>query len=226
MKNQEKEDKKNQDNKDERIEEMSAVEVKSGKGKIFCISIIGEIEGHTVLPPQSKTTKYEHMLPELVRIEEDDDIGGLLLMLNTVGGDVEAGLAIAEMIAGMKKPTVSMVLGGGHSIGVPLAVAAKKSFIVPSATMTVHPIRMTGTVIGAPQTFRQMHKVQDRLVEFVVRNSGIEEEKFTALMMETEKIANDVGTVLYGEEAVTCGLIDGVGGIADAMETLHKLMSE
>lgn len=226
MKNQEKEDKKNQDNKDERIEEMSAVEVKSGKGKIFCISIIGEIEGHTVLPPQSKTTKYEHMLPELVRIEEDDDIGGLLLMLNTVGGDVEAGLAIAEMIAGMKKPTVSMVLGGGHSIGVPLAVAAKKSFIVPSATMTVHPIRMTGTVIGAPQTFLQMHKVQDRLVEFVVRNSGIEEEKFTALMMETAKIANDVGTVLYGEEAVTCGLIDGVGGIADAMETLHKLMSE
>ncbi len=226
MKNQEDKEKKNQDSRDERIEEMSAVEVKSGKGKISCISIIGEIEGHTVLPPQSKTTKYEHMLPELVRIEEDDDIGGLLLMLNTVGGDVEAGLAIAEMIAGMKKPTVSMVLGGGHSIGVPLAVAAKKSLIVPSATMTVHPIRMTGTVIGAPQTFRQMHKVQDRLVEFVVRNSGIEEEKFTALMMETENIANDVGTVLYGEEAVACGLIDGVGGIADAMETLHKLMKE
>lgn len=226
MKNQDKEEKKNQDSRDERIEEMSAVEVKSGRGKISCISIIGEIEGHTVLPPQSKTTKYEHMLPELVRIEEDDDIGGLLLMLNTVGGDVEAGLAIAEMVAGMKKPTVSMVLGGGHSIGVPLAVAAKKSFIVPSATMTVHPIRMTGTVIGAPQTFRQMHKVQDRLVEFVVRNSGIEEEKFTALMMETENIANDVGTVLYGEEAVACGLIDGVGGIADAMETLHHLMKE
>ncbi len=226
MKNQEDKEKKNQDSRDERIEEMSAVEVKSGKGKISCISIIGEIEGHTVLPPQSKTTKYEHMLPELVRIEEDDDIGGLLLMLNTVGGDVEAGLAIAEMIAGMKKPTVSMVLGGGHSIGVPLAVAAKKSLIVPSATMTVHPIRMTGTVIGAPQTFRQMHKVQDRLVEFVVRNSGIEEEKFTALMMETENIANDVGTVLYGEEAVACGLIDGVGGIADAMETLHNLMNE
>lgn len=226
MKNQEKSDREKQENKDERIEEMSAVEVKTGKGKISCISIIGEIEGHTVLPPQSKTTKYEHMLPELVRIEEDDHIGGLLLMLNTVGGDVEAGLAIAEMIAGMKKPTVSMVLGGGHSIGVPLAVAAKKSFIVPSATMTVHPIRMTGTVIGAPQTFRQMHKVQDRLIEFVVRNSGIGEEKFTALMMETENIANDVGTVLYGEEAVACGLIDGVGGIADAMETLHNLMKE
>lgn len=227
MKNQEKEEKKNQNTGEkEKIEEMSAVEVKSGKGRISCISIIGEIEGHTILPPQSKTTKYEHMLPELVRIEEDDEIDGLLLMLNTVGGDVEAGLAIAEMIAGMKKPTVSMVLGGGHSIGVPLAVAAKKSLIVPSATMTVHPIRMTGTVIGAPQTFRQLHKLQERLIEFVVRNSEIDEEDFTALMMETEKIANDVGTVLYGEEAVTCGLIDAVGGIADAMETLHKLIEE
>ncbi len=227
MKNQEKEENKNQNtDRDDRIEEMSTVEVKSGKGRISCISIIGEIEGHTILPPQSKTTKYEHMLPELVRIEEDDEVDGLLLMLNTVGGDVEAGLAIAEMIAGMKKPTVSMVLGGGHSIGVPLAVAAKKSLIVPSATMTVHPIRMTGTVIGAPQTFRQLHKLQERLIGFVVRNSGIGEEDFTALMMETENIANDVGTVLYGEEAVTCGLIDGVGGIADAMKTLHQLMEE
>ncbi len=227
MKNQEKEENKNQNqSQDDRIEEMSTVEVKSGKGRISCISIIGEIEGHTILPPQSKTTKYEHMLPELVRIEEDDEIEGLLLMLNTVGGDVEAGLAIAEMIAGMRKPTVSMVLGGGHSIGVPLAVAAKKSLIVPSATMTVHPIRMTGTVIGAPQTFRQLHKLQERLIEFVVRNSGIDEDDFTALMMETEKIANDVGTVLYGEEAVSCGLIDGVGGIADAMETLHQLIKE
>ncbi len=227
MKNQEKEENKNQNNdRDDRIEEMSAVEVKSGKGRISCISIIGEIEGHTILPPQSKTTKYEHMLPELVRIEEDDEVDGLLLMLNTVGGDVEAGLAIAEMIAGMKKPTVSMVLGGGHSIGVPLAVAAKKSLIVPSATMTVHPIRMTGTVIGAPQTFRQLHKLQERLIDFVVRNSEIDEEDFTALMMETEKIANDVGTVLYGEEAVACGLIDAVGGIADAIETLHQLIKE
>ncbi len=216
----------NSNEKNNKIEEMSSVEVQSGKKKISCISIIGEIEGHTILPPQSKTTKYEHMLPELVRIEEDDEIGGLLLMLNTVGGDVEAGLAIAEMIAGMKKPTVSMVLGGGHSIGVPLAVAAKKSFIVPSATMTVHPIRMTGTVIGAPQTFRQLHKLQERLIGFVVRNSAISEEDFSALMMETEKIANDVGTVLYGEEAVTCGLIDGVGGVADAMETLHGMIEE
>ncbi|MBO5364141.1 MAG: ATP-dependent Clp protease proteolytic subunit [Clostridia bacterium] len=226
MKNQENDENKNQENQENKIEEMSKVEVKSGKGRISCISIIGEIEGHTILPPQSKTTKYEHMLPELVRIEEDDEIDGLLLMLNTVGGDVEAGLAIAEMIAGMKKPTVSMVLGGGHSIGVPLAVAAKKSLIVPSATMTVHPIRMTGTVIGAPQTFRQLHKIQDRLVGFVVRNSGIAEEQFTALMMETEKIANDVGTVLFGEEAVTCGLIDAVGGIADAIETLHSMIGK
>ncbi len=226
MKNQEKQESQNKENQENKIEEMSSVEVKTGKGRISCISIIGEIEGHTILPPQSKTTKYEHMLPELVRIEEDDEIDGLLLMLNTVGGDVEAGLAIAEMIAGMKKPTVSMVLGGGHSIGVPLAVAAKKSLIVPSATMTVHPIRMTGTVIGAPQTFRQLHKIQDRLVEFVVRNSSISEKQFTALMMETEKIANDVGTVLFGEEAVSCGLIDGVGGIADAIETLHGMIEK
>ncbi len=227
MKNQEQEEKKEHNNEEsDKIKEMSTVEVKSGKGRISCISIIGEIEGHTILPPQSKTTKYEHMLPELVKVEEDDEIDGLLLMLNTVGGDVEAGLAIAEMIAGMKKPTVSMVLGGGHSIGVPLAVAAKRSLIVPSATMTVHPIRMTGTVIGAPQTFRQLHKIQDRLINFVVRNSGIAEERFTALMMETEKIANDVGTVLYGEEAVHCGLIDAVGGIADAMETLHSMIGK
>ncbi len=225
MKHQE-ETKNKSNEENNKIEEMSSVEVQSGKKKISCISIIGEIEGHTILPPQSKTTKYEHMLPELVRIEEDDEIGGLLLMLNTVGGDVEAGLAIAEMIAGMKKPTVSMVLGGGHSIGVPLAVAAKKSFIVPSATMTVHPIRMTGTVIGAPQTFRQLHKLQERLIGFVVRNSAISEEDFSALMMETAKIANDVGTVLYGEEAVTCGLIDGVGGVADAMEMLHGMIEE
>ncbi len=216
----------NQEKKENKIREMSAVEVESGKGRICCMSIIGEIEGHSILPPQSKTTKYEHMLPELVRIEEDEEISGLLLLLNTVGGDVEAGLAIAEMIAGMKKPTVSVVLGGGHSIGVPLAVAAKHSLIVPSATMTVHPIRMTGTVIGAPQTFRYFHKIQDRLVSFVVRNSKIEEENFLRLMMETDKIANDVGTVLFGEEAVSCGLIDGVGGISDAISLIHQMTKQ
>ncbi len=216
----------NQEKKENKIRDMSAVEVESGKGRICCMSIIGEIEGHSILPPQSKTTKYEHMLPELVRIEEDEEISGLLLLLNTVGGDVEAGLAIAEMIAGMKKPTVSVVLGGGHSIGVPLAVAAKHSLIVPSATMTVHPIRMTGTVIGAPQTFRYFHKIQDRLVSFVVRNSKIEEENFLRLMMETDKIANDVGTVLFGEEAVSCGLIDGVGGISDAISLIHQMTKQ
>ncbi len=214
---------KNKNREENNIREMSSVEVESGKGRICCMSIIGEIEGHSILPPQSKTTKYEHMLPELVRIEEDEEISGLLLLLNTMGGDVEAGLAIAEMIAGMKKPTVSVVLGGGHSIGVPLAVAAKHSLIVPSATMTVHPIRMTGTVIGAPQTFRYFHKIQDRLVNFVMRNSKIAEEKFLSLMMATDKIANDVGTVLFGEEAVSCGLIDSVGGISDAISVIHQM---
>ncbi len=222
------EEKKQQDTEKEgeKIREMSAVEVESGKGRICCMSIIGEIEGHAILPPQSKTTKYEHMLPELVRIEEDDEIDGLLLLLNTMGGDVEAGLAIAEMIAGMRKPTVSVVLGGGHSIGVPLAVATKYSFIVPSATMTVHPIRMTGTVIGAPQTFQYFHKIQERLTSFVVRNSQITEERFLGLMMETKKIANDVGTILFGEEAVACGLIDETGGIADAIEKIHSMIQK
>ncbi len=209
----------------EEIRDMSAVEVKSGRSGLFCMSIIGEIEGHTILPPQSKTTKYEHMIPELVRIEEDDRIDGLLLLLNTIGGDVEAGLAIAEMISGMSKPTVSVVLGGGHSIGVPLAVSAKYSFIVPSATMTIHPIRMNGMVIGVPQMFHYFHKIQERLTDFVVRNSKIERERFSALMMETKKIANDVGTILFGEEAVECGLIDQVGGIADAIAKLRDMIS-
>ena len=206
-----------------KIKEMSSVEIEKGKQKICCMSIIGEIEGHSILPPQSKTTKYEHMLPELVRIEEDDSIDGLLLLLNTMGGDVEAGLAIAEMISGMKKPTVSVVLGGGHSIGVPLAVSSKYSFIVPSATMTVHPIRMSGTVIGSAQTFQYFNKIQERLTNFVVRNSNISHEKFTSLITETNKIANDVGTILFGEEAVTCGLIDSVGGISDALIKIHKM---
>ncbi len=208
---------------DNQIRDMSAVAVKSGKSRIYCMSIIGEIEGHMALPPQSKTTKYEHVIPELVRVEEDDSIDGLLLLLNTMGGDVEAGLAIAEMIASMSKPTVSIVLGGGHSIGVPLAVSAKYSLIVPSATMTIHPIRMNGTVIGVAQTFQYFNKVQDRLTNFVVRNSKVKEKRFRELMMETKKIANDVGTVLFGEEAVECGLIDKVGGISDAMKKIHKM---
>lgn len=207
----------------EKIREMSSVTIKNGDRKIYYMGIIGEIEGHVILPPQSKTTKYEHVIPELVRVEEDESIDGLLLLLNTMGGDVEAGLAIAEMIASMSKPTVSIVLGGGHSIGVPLAVSAKYSLIVPSATMTIHPIRMNGTVIGVPQMFNYFNKIQDRLTNFVVRNSKIEEQKFTSLMMETKKIANDVGTILFGEEAVECGLIDKVGGISDALKKIHKM---
>lgn len=213
-------------NKDEKIRDIAAVSVESDDNRIYCMSIIGEIEGHTILPPQSKTTKYEHIIPELVRVEEDSSIDGLLLLLNTMGGDVEAGLAIAEMIAGMSKPTVSIVLGGGHSIGVPLAVSAKYSLIVPSATMTIHPIRMNGTVIGVPQMFNYFNKLQDRLIDFVVRNSSIKRKAFRELMMETKKIANDVGTILFGEEAAECGLIDGVGGISDAIGKIKEMISE
>lgn len=224
--NQENEKQKTDKEPEDKVREMAAVAVGSRSKRIYCMSIIGEVEGHLILPPQSKTTKYEHIIPELVRIEEDSATKGLLLLLNTMGGDVEAGLAIAEMIASMKKPTVSIVLGGGHSIGVPLAVSAKYSLIVPSATMTIHPIRMNGTVIGVPQMFRYFSKVQERLTDFVVRNSKIKEEKFRDLMMETKKIANDVGTILFGEEAVECGLIDRVGGISDAIAKLEEMIAE
>lgn len=224
--NQENEKQKTDKEPEDKVREMAAVAVGSRSKRIYCMSIIGEVEGHLILPPQSKTTKYEHIIPELVRIEEDSATKGLLLLLNTMGGDVEAGLAIAEMIASMKKPAVSIVLGGGHSIGVPLAVSAKYSLIVPSATMTIHPIRMNGTVIGVPQMFRYFSKVQERLTDFVVRNSKIKEEKFRDLMMETKKIANDVGTILFGEEAVECGLIDRVGGISDAIAKLEEMIAE
>lgn len=224
--NQKNDDGSSNNNKDEKIRDMAAVSVESDDNRIYCMSIIGEIEGHTILPPQSKTTKYEHIIPELVRVEEDSSIDGLLLLLNTMGGDVEAGLAIAEMITGMSKPTVSIVLGGGHSIGVPLAVSAKYSLIVPSATMTIHPIRMNGTVIGVPQMFNYFNKLQDRLIDFVVRNSSIKRKAFRELMMETKKIANDVGTILFGEEAAECGLIDGVGGISDAIGKIKEMISE
>ena len=217
------ESKKEDQNQENKIHDMASISVGDKNHKIYCMSIIGEIEGHMVLPPQSKTTKYEHVIPELVRIEEDDSIKGLLLLLNTMGGDVEAGLAIAEVIASMKKPTVSVVLGGGHSIGVPLAVSAKYSLIVPSATMTIHPIRMNGTVIGVPQMFHYFSKVQDRLTDFVTRNSKIKEETFRSLMMETKKIANDVGTIIFGEEAVECGLIDEVGGISEAIAQIERM---
>lgn len=205
------------------VKEMASVEVSGRAGRIYCLTIIGEIEGHVSLPGHSKTTKYEHVIPELVRIEEDEEVDGLLILLNTVGGDVEAGLAIAELIASMKKPTVSIVLGGGHSIGVPLAVSAKYSLIVPSATMTVHPIRTSGTLITAPQTFEQMTKVQDRLIDFVVKNSHIKKESLKKMMLNSKNISNDMGTVLFGEEAVECGLIDKVGGISEAMDCIKEM---
>lgn len=194
--------------------------------KIHSLTIIGQIEGHMVLPPQNKTTKYEHVIPQLVSIEEDKTVKGLLVILNTVGGDVEAGLAIAEMISTMSKPTVSLVLGGGHSIGVPLAVAAKCSFIVPSATMTIHPIRMSGVVIGTSQTYNYFNKVQERVVDFITRNSRISAKDFNSLVHQTGLIANDVGTILFGEEAVNHGIIDEVGGISEALNKLYSLIEE
>lgn len=196
------------------------------KDNIHCLNIIGQIEGHIVLPSQNKTTKYEHVIPQLVAIEDDEKIDGLLILLNTVGGDVEAGLAIAEMIAGMQKPTVSLVLGGGHSIGVPLAVASKYSFIAPSATMTIHPVRMNGMIIGVPQVFDYFDKMQDRIVAFIAQNSNIDERDFKKLMFETKEIANDVGTVLFGEETVKHGIIDSVGTVHDALTKLHEMIGE
>ncbi len=189
---------------------------------IHCLSIIGQIEGHQILPEDVKTTKYEHVLPMLAAIEESPEITGLLILLNTVGGDVEAGLAIAELIAGMSKPTVSLVLGGGHSIGVPLAVAAKRSFIAPSASMTIHPVRINGLVIGAPQTYEYLAGMQERIVSFVTAHSRISRRDYTRLMSDTRKLANDVGTILSGEEAVQCGLIDQIGTLSDALEYLKK----
>lgn len=194
----------------------------SKAGMIHCLTIVGQIEGHQVLPDDTKTTKYEHIMPLLAAVEESEEIKGLLILLNTVGGDVEAGLGIAELIAGMKKPTVSLVLGGGHSIGVPLAVAAKKSFIAPSAAMTIHPVRLNGVVIGVPQTYNYFARIQERIVSFVTNHSNISREKYIELMMATDEIANDVGSVIYGEEAVKCGLIDSIGTLTDALDFLHK----
>lgn len=208
----------------EQVIELGSDITKSSKGNIYTLTIIGQVEGHQVLPETAKTTKYEHVLPLLAGIEESDDIDGLLLLLNTVGGDIEAGLAIAEMIAGMKKPTVSLVLGGGHSIGIPLAVCTKKSFITPTASMTVHPVRMTGLVVGAPQTFRYFQRIQEQIADFVTANSGITKEKFEHYMMATGEMATDVGTILYGKEAVSSGLIDKLGGLSDALSALHKMI--
>jgi len=208
------------------IKDFGMTDIQNSRGKIHCLSIVGQVEGHMLLPAQNKSTKYEHVIPLLVSVEQDERIDGLLVVLNTIGGDVEAGLAIAEMIAGMTKPTVSLVLGGGHSIGVPLAVSAKRSFIVPSATMTIHPIRMNGTVIGVPQTYEYFNKMQERVVNFVVKNSGIKKNVFTDLMMKTGEIANDVGCIILGDEAVRLGLIDEVSGIDGALECLYGMIEE
>ena len=216
MKKQERED----------ILELGSDITKSSKGNIYTMTIIGQVEGHQVAPENVKTTKYEHVLPLLAGIEESDDIDGLLLLLNTVGGDIEAGLAIAEMIAGMKKPTVSLVLGGGHSIGIPLAVCTKKSFITHTASMTVHPVRMTGLVVGAPQTFRYFQRIQEQIADFVTANSRISRADFEHYMMATGEMATDVGTILYGKEAVASGLIDQLGGLSYALAALHEMIDE
>lgn len=208
------------------IVETGSITVEKDGHFIHCLTIIGQIEGHYILPPQNKTTKYEHVIPQLVAIEESDEIEGLIVILNTVGGDIEAGLAIAELISGMQTPTVSLVLGGGHSIGVPLAVSAKQSFIVPSATMTVHPVRMNGLVLGVPQTFSYFQKMQERIVDFVTKNSKMPPEKFREFMLATGELATDVGTVLDGNAAVECGMIDRLGGLSDALGCLYQMIAE
>ncbi|MBE7001316.1 MAG: peptidase S14 [Ruminococcaceae bacterium] len=221
------EENKNSNNeKNDSIKELGLDISKTSKGNIYTLTIIGQIEGHQVLPETVKTTKYEHILPLLAGLEESDEIEGLLLLLNTVGGDIEAGLAIAEMIAGMKKPTVSLVLGGGHSIGIPLAVCTKKSFITRTASMTVHPVRMTGLVVGAPQTFRYFHRIQEQITDFVTTNSRISKEKFEGYMMATGEMATDVGTILYGKDAVASGLIDSLGDLNDALSELHAMIEK
>ena len=196
----------------------------NAKHAIHCLTIIGQIEGHYILPPQNKTTKYEHIIPALVAIEQDSDIEGLLIILNTVGGDVEAGLAISELIAGMKKPTVSIVVGGGHSIGVPLAVSAKRSFIVPSATMTIHPVRMNGLLLGIPQTLSYFDRMQERIINFVTKNSRMSAPRFKELMMKKDELVMDVGSVVDGDTAVKEGLIDSLGGLSDAVQCLYDMI--
>ena len=209
---------------EELIREFGQSVSQNAKHLIHCLTVIGQVEGHYVLAEQNKTTKYEHIIPALVAIEQDRSVEGLLIILNTVGGDVEAGLAIAELISGMKTPTVSIVVGGGHSIGVPLAVSAKHSFIVPTASMTIHPVRMNGTVLGIPQTLSYFDKMQDRIISFVTSNSGISEADFRRLMMNTEELVMDVGSVVDGEKAVSLGLIDEVGGLGDAMDCLYSMI--
>ena len=209
----------------ERLDDLGSGLTKTDRGSIYTLTIIGQIEGHQVAPDNVKTTKYEHVLPLLATIEEIEDIDGLLLLLNTVGGDIEAGLAISELIAGMKKPTVSLVLGGGHSIGIPLAVSAKRSMIAPTASMMIHPVRMSGVVVGAPATYHYFQRIQEQITDFVTANSKISPEKFSEYMMATGQIATDVGTIVYGREAVQSGLIDRLGSLHDALDALHRMIA-
>ncbi len=208
------------------IVETGSVTTQNGKSPIHCLTIIGQIEGHYALSSENKTTKYEHVIPQLVAIEENKEIEGLLILLNTVGGDIEAGLALAELIAGMQKPTVSLVLGGGHSIGVPLAVSAKRSFIVPSATMTIHPVRINGLVLGVPQAFVHFKRMQERIIRFVTQHSQITHDRFSQLCLNTDEMATDMGTVLDGTDAVREGLIDELGTLSDALSALHQMIDK
>ena len=210
----------------QQIVDMGSATIKTERGTVHTLTIVGQIEGHQLLPSTAKTTKYEHVMPLLAAIEESSEVDGVLILLNTVGGDIEAGLGIAELIASMRKPTVSLVLGGGHSIGVPLAVSARVSFIAPSAAMTIHPVRLNGLVIGVPQTFYYFERIQDRIIQFVTQNSHVDREIFTRMMLQTGELAADVGSVIYGEEAVKIGLIDRIGGLYDALDCLHGMMEE
>ena len=205
-----------------RLYDLGAALVESRRGSIYCLTVIGQVEGHNLAPDNTKTTKYEHVLPLLAHLEQSEDVDGVLLLLNTVGGDIEAGLAIAEMVAGMTKPTVTLVLGGGHSIGIPLAVSAQRSFIVPTATMTVHPVRHSGMILGVPQTMRWFEQMQERITGFVASHSGISEKRYTELMMRTGELVMDVGTVLDGRKAVREKLIDELGGLSDALAWLYR----
>ena len=214
------------DQRQQQIVDMGSSTIRTERGTIHTLTIVGQIEGHQVLPSSAKTTKYEHVMPLLAAIEESDEVDGLLILLNTMGGDIEAGLGIAELIASMSKPTVSLVLGGGHSIGVPLAVSAKRSFIAPSAAMTIHPVRLNGLVIAVSQTFNYFERIQERIIDFVTRNSQIDRETLTHLMLRTGEMAADVGSVIYGEEAVRIGLIDQLGSLSDALSCLHGMMRE
>ncbi|MGI5933502.1 MAG: ClpP family protease [Lawsonibacter sp.] len=226
MEEQERTEQSPEDPGTQQILEFGSSLIHSKRGAVHVLTIVGQIEGHQVLPPSSKSTKYEHVMPLLALVEESDEVDGLLVLLNTVGGDIEAGLGIAELIASMSKPTVSLVLGGGHSIGVPLAVSAKRSFIAPSAAMTIHPVRLNGLVIGVPQTFYYFERIQERITQFVTANSRVKRKDFTRMMLQTGELAADVGSVIYGEEAVQLGLIDEIGGLSAALDCLHRMIRE